>query len=143
MHSHNWRTSVKCPKNIFQQSSVHSLFCSNLMKIRKMCEKSRFRFQHLTRFLVNATICRLLTFSHCFPFFANNLINLLSKKITTQFCYTKQLGRLDKIEAIPASPGQALLLLLLLIIFFYLSLQRKREGECSILVLPCYDIADI
>jgi hypothetical protein len=68
------------------------------------------------------------SFSHGFPFFANNLINLLSKKITTQFCYTKQLGRLDKTEAIPASPGQALLLLLLLIIF-YLSLQRKREGE--------------
>jgi hypothetical protein len=42
------------------------------------------------------------SFSHGFPFFANNLINLLSKKITTQFCYTKQLGRLDKTEAIPA-----------------------------------------
>jgi hypothetical protein len=78
------------------------------------------------------------SFSHGFPFFANNLINLLSKKITTQFCYTKQLGRLDKTEAIPASPGQAMLLLILLIIFLSVVATKEREGECSILALLCY-----
>jgi len=35
MHSHNWKTSVKCPKHIFQQSSVHSLFSNLIEKFRK------------------------------------------------------------------------------------------------------------